>query len=83
MDMFNDLDLLLITKFAVGELLLGIVLGVVFKQVMKFDASKDINCQILDPKSYSSIKFGKFSPRHFGDAFLLPPEFILVKSLKG
>ncbi len=81
--MFNDFDLLLIAKFAIGELLIGIIAGIIFKLVMKFNAYKDSNCQIFEPKAYNSIKFGKFSPRHFGDALLLSPEFIVVKSLDG
>jgi hypothetical protein len=78
--MFNDFDMLLTTKFAIGELIIGIIAGMIFKQVIKLNATKDSNCQILRPEAYSSIKFGKFSPRHLGDAFLLSPEFIIVKS---
>ena len=81
--MFDDFDLLLVAKFAIGELLIGIIAGIIFKLVMKFNANQDNNCQIFEPKAYSSIKFGKFSPRHFGDALLLSPEFIVVKSLNG
>jgi hypothetical protein len=81
--MFNDFDPLLITKFTICELILGIIAGIIFKQVIKFNANQDINCQIFEPKAYTSIKFGQFSPRHFGDAFLLSPEFIIVKSLNG
>ena len=81
--MFDDFNLLLIAKFAIGELLIGIIAGIIFKLVMKFNANQDSNCQIFEPKTYNSIKFGKFTPRHFGDALLLSPEFIVVKSLNG
>lgn len=81
--MFDDFDLLLIAKFAIGELLLGIVAGITFKEVMRFNANKDSNCQIFEPKAYSSILLGELSPRHFGDAFLLSPEFVIVRSSNG
>jgi hypothetical protein len=81
--MFDNFELLLIAKFAIGELLIGIIAGIILKLVMKFNADRDSNCQIFKPKAYSSIKFGKFSPRHFGDALLLPPEFVIVKSLNS
>ena len=81
--MFDDFNLLLIAKFAIGELLIGIIAGIIFKLVMKFNANQDSNCQIFEPKTYNSIRFGKFTPRHFGDALLLSPEFIVVKSLNG
>ena len=81
--MFSGFDLLLIAKFAIGELLIGIIAGIIFKLVMKFNANQDSNCQIFESKAYNSIKFGKFAPRHFGDALLLSPEFIIVKSLDG
>jgi hypothetical protein len=83
MNMFDSFDLLLIAKLAIGELAIGITAGIIFKLAMKFDANQDGSCQIFEPKEYSSIKFGKFSPRHFGDALLLPPEFVVVKSLNG
>ena len=81
--MFSGFDLLLIAKFEIGELLIGIIAGIIFKLVMKINANQDSNCQIFKPKEYTSIKFGKFAPRYFGDALLLSPEFIIVKSLDG
>ncbi|WP_310485165.1 hypothetical protein [Chamaesiphon sp. VAR_48_metabat_403] len=81
--MFDDFDLLLIAKFAIGELLIGIISGIIFKLVIKFNADRDSNCQIFESKAYSSIEFGKFAPRHFGDAFLFSPEFVIVRSSNG
>jgi hypothetical protein len=81
--MFDDVDLLLIAKFAIGELLIGIISGIIFKLVMKYNADRDRNCQVFEPKAYRSILLGENSPRHFGDAFLLSPEFVIVKSSNG
>ncbi len=81
--MFDNFDSLLIAKFAIGELIIGIIAGIILKEVMRFNANKDNSCKVFDSKAYSSIKFGKFSPRYFGDALLLSPEFVIVKSLNG
>jgi hypothetical protein len=81
--MFDDFDSLLIAKFVIGELIIGIIAGIIFKLVMKFNANQDSNCQIFKPEAYSCIEYGKFSPRYFADALLLPPEFVVVKSLNG
>ncbi len=81
--MFSNFDLILVMKFAIGELLIGIVAGLIFKQISRSKASQDRNCQILKPTDYNSIMFGSNLPRHFGDAFLLPPEFVITQSLNG
>jgi hypothetical protein len=81
--MFDDFNLTEISTFATKELLIGIVAGIVFKQAAKLKARQDVDCQILSPNEYTSIGFKSGFPKHFADAFLLPPEFVIFKSSNG
>lgn len=76
----GDLDILLIAKYMGIELLIGTMVGFIFKQIMKMRANGISNSQIISARDYMSTYFGNDFPKHAFEVFRLPPDFVIVQS---
>jgi hypothetical protein len=79
-DIFKGLTVLLIVNYMAGEFILGTLLGISFKLITKFNASRSTDVRVYAASDYSSKHFGKNFPRGGGfDLFQLSPELIVVE----
>jgi len=76
---FDSSDIILIGKYMAAELFIGIFVGIIVKQVAKFNASRTSDIQVFSATDYSSIHFGGNYPRGSLDPFKLPVEFVIVQ----
>lgn len=76
----GDLDILLIAKYMGIELLIGAMVGVIFKQIMKMRANGISDSQVISARDYTSTYFGNDFPKHAFEVFRLPPDFVIVQS---
>jgi hypothetical protein len=68
-----------ILLYMIGDLLLGICIGLIIKQVNISRAAQSSNSRVFATKDYSSIYFGKNFPRSPFDPFQLPRELVIVR----
>lgn len=76
----GDLNILLIAKYMGIELLIGAMVGVIFKQIMKMRANGISDSQAISARDYTSTYFGNDFPKHAFEVFRLPPDFVIVQS---
>lgn len=62
------------------ELLIGAMVGFIFKQIMKMRANGISGSQVISVHDYTSSYFGNTFPRHAFEVFRLSPDFVIVQS---
>ena len=63
----------------VVELIIGVLLGILTKQIIKYDARKSSVTQIFSAEEYSSIRYGNNLPKnYFFNLFNLKPNLVIV-----
>jgi hypothetical protein len=78
--MLQDFNTVVILKYIIVDLLIGIAVGFILKQAIKINANRTSNLQVISAKDYTSSYFGKNFPKHAFDIFQLSPEFVVLQS---
>ena len=68
-----------LAQYMALELILGILVGFISKEIIKSDARKSSNTQIFQTSEYSSRHFGNHLPKlNFFNIFNLKPKLVIV-----